>query len=201
MIETDGSLNETSRFIVKTDQTAKDTNFNGELGNVIDSTKDRTLIDYKGPAIISEGLDNKSDQDFMDHVRVKRSEPTNDSITRHQLNMKLDSFPQNFRSNNEVTNVYGDFMSEFKDSYVNLDHRNRANTTIVDVTHSRHKRGVLSEDKQREKVKRSVKHSKYRIVTKNRKKRHDTLKSSRKPGVKKANNSSTFRNDLNLILI
>ncbi|XP_025269734.1 uncharacterized protein LOC112639558 [Camponotus floridanus] len=193
MIETDGSLNETSRHNVN-DQIAEDTNFNGKFGNVIESTKDRTLIDFKGPAIIDEGLDNKSDQNFADHVRVKRSEPINDSIIRHQLNMKLDSFSQNSRSNNDTRNVYGDLMSNFKDSYVNPDRRNRSNTTIVDVMHSRHKRGVLSETRQRgECPKRSVRQSKYRVAIKNRKKRHDTLKSPRKPGMKKANNSSTFQ--------
>lgn len=195
MIETDGSLNETSQLNVNA-QIARD----GKFGDVIESTKDRTLIDFKGPAIIDEGLDNKSDQDFADHVRVKRSEPTNDSIIRHQLNMKLDSFSQNSRSNNDTRNVYGDLMSDFKDSYVNPDHRNRSNTIIVDVMHSRHKRGVLSETRQRgERLKRSVRQSKYRVATKNRKKRHDTLKSSRKPGKKKTDNSSTFRNDLNFI--
>lgn len=195
MIETDGSLNETSRININ-DQIDKKTNFNEESGNVMESTKGRTLIDNNGPAIIGEDLDNKGDQDFADHVRVKRSEP----INCHQLDVNLDFFPTTFHSNIDTINVYSN--TEFKDLYANPDHRNQSNTTIVDITHSRHKREVLSENSQRGKrMKRNIKHPIYRVATKNRKKRHDTLKSSRKPGMKKGNKSSTFYNDLDFILI
>lgn len=201
VMETDGFSNESSQINVN-DQIDRSTNFNDEFGNVVESIKGRTLIDNNGPAIIGEDLDDKGDQNFADHVRVKRNEPINDSNIRHQLDVNLDSSPKNSRSNIDATNVYSDFMSKFKDLYVNPDHRNQSNTTIVDVAHLRHKRGVLSENSQRGKrMKRSVRHSKYRVATKNRKKGHDTLKSPRKPGMKKANKSSTFHNDLNFILI
>lgn len=190
MIEIVGPLNETSRFV--NDQIAKDTNFSGKLENVMEDTKERTLMDYNGPVIIGEDLDNKSDQDFADHVRVKRNEPTNDSIIRHQLNHSLnifDSSPRNFWSNTDETNVYGGSTFDF--------------ATIVNIPYLRHKRGVLSKKNRQhgKRIKRNIRHSKHRVGTENRKKKHDTLKSSRKPAKKKANNSSIFRNDFDFILI
>ncbi|KAM0734404.1 SCO-spondin [Formica fusca] len=178
MIEIVGPLNETSRFV--NDQIAKDTNFSGKLENVMEDTKERTLIDYNGPVIIGEDLDNKSDQDFADHVRVKRNEPTNDSIIRHQLNHSVnifDSSPRNFWSNTDETNVYGGSTFDF--------------ATIVNIPYLRHKRGVLSKKNRQhgKRIKRNIRHSKHRVGTENRKKKHDTLKSSRKPAKKKANNS------------
>lgn len=206
VIETVISLNKTSPLA--NNQVAKDTNFNGELENVMENTKRRTLIDYNGPAIIGEYLDKKSDQDFADHVRVKRNKPINDSIIRHQSNYSVfDSFPRNFWNRTDTISVYGDSMSEFEGSYVNSDHGNLSSAlraTILDMPYSRHKRGILSKDRQHAKLKkRSVKHSKHRVrTTENGKKKHDTLKSSHKPAMKKANNSSIFRNfDFDFIFI
>lgn len=207
MVETVGSLNETSRLL--NDQIAhqitKDINFNRHLENVMENIKGRTLIDYNGPSIIGEDLDNKSDQDFADHVRVKRNELTNDSIIRHQLNHSVnifDSSPKNFWS--DTTNVYGSSMFEFEGPYVNSDHKNRSNAlyaTTVDIPHLRYKRGVLSKKNRREtRLKRSIKHSKHHVGTENRKKKHDT-KSSRKSAKRKVNNSSIFRNNFYFILI
>ncbi|XP_072754211.1 uncharacterized protein [Anoplolepis gracilipes] len=194
VLETVGSLmNETSRLV--NNQIAKDTNLNGEFENVMENTKERTLIDYNDPAIIGEDLDNKNNQNFTDHVRVKRNGLTNDSIIDHQLNHTVnlfDSFPQRFWSNTDAINVYGDSTSDFKD-YVNSDHRNRSSildATILHIPYSQHKKGVLSKNRQYGKrMKRNIRHSKYRVGIENRKKKNDKLKSSRKSTMKKANNS------------
>ncbi|XP_050459196.1 uncharacterized protein LOC126855511 [Cataglyphis hispanica] len=195
MVETIGSLNETSRLLNDQldHQITKDINFNRDLENVMENIKGRTLIDYNGPSIIGEDLDNKSDQDLADHVRVKRNESINDSIIRHQSNHSVnifDSSPKNFWSN--TTNVYDSSMFEFEGSYVNSDHKNRSNAlhaTTVDIPHLRYKRGVLSKkDRHGTRLKRSIRHLEHHVGTENRKKKHDT-KSSHKNVKKKVNNS------------
>lgn len=197
MVETVGSLNVTSRLLNDQidHQITKDINFNRDLENVMENIKGRTLIDYNGPSIIGEDLDNKSDQD---HVRVKRNEPINDSIIRHQSNHSVNIFDSSPKNWSDTTNVYDSTMFEFEGSYMNSDHKNRSNAlhaTTVDIPHLRYKRGVLSKkDRHGTRLKRSIQHSKHHVGTENRKKKHDT-KSSHKNVKKKVKNSSIFRNN------
>ncbi|EFN81002.1 uncharacterized protein LOC105186402 [Harpegnathos saltator] len=124
---------------------------------------ERTLLDYNGPEITE---DMRSNQDLADHVRVKRSESTNDS------------FPL-FWSKNGTTVAFDQLLSK---SYIDSNHK--VESEVIDVsnrTYLRHKRGVLPRNGQhRKRVKGNIRHPKYRIKAEVGGKKRGTLKSSRK---------------------
>ncbi|EZA54549.1 hypothetical protein X777_05529 [Ooceraea biroi] len=132
-----------------------------------------------------EDPNGKSDQDFANHVRIKRNEPTNDSTVyrRNRSTDSLESSPRNFYSSNNTINVFDNSISKFGEPYVDLDRRGLLNVpykTIADTPHPRHKRGVLSKTGERRKrVKGNIGNSRYHVGTQVKDKKHDTLKSSR----------------------
>lgn len=67
-------------FHFNSNQIVKNVTAKEKYKNVMDGL---TLVDYNGPAII-EDLQNRSDQDFTNHIRVKRNVLMNGSIINHQ---------------------------------------------------------------------------------------------------------------------
>lgn len=67
-------------FHFNSNQIVKNITAKEKYKNVMDGL---TLVDYNGPAIIDD-LQNRSDQDFTNHIRVKRNVLMNGSIINHQ---------------------------------------------------------------------------------------------------------------------
>jgi len=192
---------------LKNDQIVKITSAK-RYRNLINSASRKTLIDYNGPAIM-EDLNGKNDQDFTNHVRVKRNEPTNDSIV-HRWNRSADSFnslSQNSCDSNNVTNA-SDSMSKLEASYMDLNRRSLPDIlyeAIADTSHPRYKRKILIKNGERRKrMKGNIGHSRHRIKdTKAKSKIHEILasKSSHRrhrrllpsfPPVESGNNTSNI---------
>lgn len=160
----------------------------------------KTLMDYNDPTIMDD-LDSKSDQSLANYVRVKRNGPIiNDSIIFHQWNHSInfiDSFPQNLWSKPDAINAFNNSISKYKRSIMDSDHRNQSDicSTVVNISRSRYNRGILSNiGERRKRVKGRNRHSKHHIRTQVRNKKHDTLKSSHKSTVKKANSMFSINN-------
>ncbi|XP_020300077.1 uncharacterized protein LOC109863847 isoform X3 [Pseudomyrmex gracilis] len=180
---------------------------NGEIDKIVNNEKHKssmkninrkTLMDYNDPAIIDD-LDSESDQDLATYVRVKRNGLTiNDSIGSHHSINFTDSFPQNIWSKPDAINALNNSISKYKGSNIDSDYRNQSDicSTVVDILHSRHSRGILSNTGDRRKrVKGSNRHSKHHIKTQVRNKKHDTLESFHKPIIKKANKRRSKKSD------
>lgn len=129
------------------------------------SEKEKTLLDYNGPTI-TEDPDIKSDRNLANHVRVKRSGSTNDSLLHFWLK-------------NNTIYAFGELPSTFKEPHADLNYE----PNMVDATtrtYSRYKRKAPSGKEQRGKhvqgnAKRSK--SKHRLKTRVRGKNLVTLKS------------------------
>jgi len=167
----------------------KNTNAKEKYKNIINNINKKTLVDYNGPAII-EDLQNRSDQDFTNHIRVKRNILMNDSIINHQWNYSInlvDSFPlvsTNFWNKSDAKNLFNkgsNLNADRKIQYPGVFYR-----TTTNMPYSRHKRRILSRSK------RHKKHAKGNIKqhTKIGNKKHGTLKSFQKSVTKKANGLS-----------
>lgn len=170
-----------------------------------ESANERTLMDYNGPAIMADHDGTSDREESANHIRVKRSESTDDSnVRRHRRSNRsaspVDSLPRlcvsrsdaiyaNLgESSSKIETVYATTVADRKDrSGVQLD-----GSSIE--THPRHRRGVLQADaKHRRRAKGTTRRSKHRVGTEARgKKKHGTAKSSRKPVTKKTNTSGTF---------
>jgi len=130
-----------------------------------------------------EDFNGKNDQDFTNHVRVKRNEPTNDSIVRWNRSADLfDSLSQNSCNSNNATNA-SDSVSKLGASYVDLNRRNLPDVlyeAIADNSHPRRKRKVLSKNgKHRKQVKGNIRHSRHHTkAAKVKSKKHGPSKSS-----------------------
>ncbi|XP_067211735.1 uncharacterized protein [Linepithema humile] len=153
----------------------------------MDSINKKTLVDYNGPAII-EDLQNRNDQDFTNHIRVKRNVLMNDSIINHQWNYSMNlinSFPlvsTNFWNKSDAINLFN------KGSNLNTDGRIQYSDvfyrTTISMPYLRHKRRVLSRSKRHKKhAKENTKHTKIGN------KKHSTSKFSQKSIMKKANST------------
>lgn len=141
-----------------------------EYKRAMKSEKEKTLLDYIGPAITKDsGISN--DQVLVNHVRVKRSGSTNDSLLH-------------FRLRNNTINAFDELLSTFEGPCADSNHKLKSdvvNTTVR--TYSRHKRRVKNEQR-RKRVKGNTIHSKYH-KTQVRDKNRGVLKSSRKFSTKK----------------
>jgi hypothetical protein len=151
---------------LKNNQIVKITSAKG-YRNLINSASRKTLIDYNGPAIM-EDLNGKNDQDFTNHIRVKRNEPANDSIV-HRWNRSADSFDSLLRNScdtNNVTNA-SDSVSKLGVSYVDLNRRSLPDVfyeAIADTSHPRYKRRVLIKNgEHRKRMKGNAGHSRHHI--------------------------------------
>ncbi|XP_011698070.1 PREDICTED: uncharacterized protein LOC105456004 [Wasmannia auropunctata] len=179
------SPNEILRF-----RAAGDINFGGYKNA---SLNRRTLMDYNGP-VITEDLDDTGDQNLAGHIRVKRNEP----IVRHRpssVNFQVNLLPRNSWRRTDVTSIFGDSAFEGSRS----DHENRSGTTVdTMVSHSRHKRGLVSENGHRRKrVKGNTGYSKHNVETRNRNKKHGVSKSPHQLVTKKKSNPTSRKKNKN----
>lgn len=177
-------------FHSDSNQIVKNTNAEENYKNAMSINK-KTLVDYNGPTII-EDLQNRSDEDFTNHIRIKRNILRNDSIINHQWNYSMnliDSFPlvsTNFWNKSDQINLFNE------GSNLNTDRRIQYPDSFYKVTtnmpYSRHKRRVLPRRK------RHKKHAKGKIEqhAKISNKKHGILKSSQKSATKKTNNLRMF---------
>ncbi|XP_018371666.1 PREDICTED: uncharacterized protein LOC108766707 isoform X2 [Trachymyrmex cornetzi] len=153
------------------------------------SLNTRTLMDFNGPVII-ENFDDMNDQNLVSHIRVKRNEPI-----AHRRPSSVNLLPRNFQRRTDETSIFSD--STLKGS--RSEYENQSDT-IVDtmVPQSRHKRGVLSENGHRRKrVKGNIGHSKHNVETKNKNKKHNTLKSPNQLVTKKTKNPNSKKRHKN----
>ncbi|XP_032681429.1 uncharacterized protein LOC116848925 isoform X2 [Odontomachus brunneus] len=151
-----------------------------EYKRAMKSEKEKTLLDYIGPAI-TEDSDIRNDQVLVNHVRVKRSDSMNDSLLH-------------FRLKNNTIYAFDKLLSMFKGPYADSNHKLKSDV-VNTTTHLRYKRKILSKNEQHRKcVKGNTRHSKYHIKTQVRDKKHGVLKSSRKFFTKKSSSGQRSKN-------
>ncbi|XP_011639941.1 uncharacterized protein LOC105429001 [Pogonomyrmex barbatus] len=151
-------------------------------------------MDYNGP-LIMEALDDTSEQDLPNHIRVKRNEPI---LRQSSFVNLLDSFPRNSWHEINGTSAFRD--STFKGSFLDrFDILKTPYGIIVDnvTSHSRHKRGVLSKN-HKKRVKGNVRHAKHRVDIKNQRKKHGVSKFLHRPVTKKTNSPSSTKRSKNI---